>query len=274
MTAARRRKAVRSSSHVADAPGSIAFVASGISRAAADGLYVPRFVGGVETARATSQLDSVGATEYTLEAPNGPLQSRMEGVAVALRRPSAGARVFGGSIDRIQLGSAPGFRGIRANGTAAAPTAAPDTSVLATFAGMGYEPTNNAAVNSGEYIVVAREAMTPAGRGGLLRMTATDIGSVAPKGVFAMQGGGAAIGQLLGLQTTTKSHPLAGGSWQLRNPADTATLFEWNATGVGFYGVAPIARPNITGSRGGNAALASLLTQGALLGLWTDSTVA
>lgn len=41
---------------------------------------------------------------------------------------------------------------------------------------------------------------------------------------------------------------------------------------VGFMGATPIQRPTVTGSRGGNAALASLLTELANLGLITDST--
>lgn len=41
---------------------------------------------------------------------------------------------------------------------------------------------------------------------------------------------------------------------------------------IGFYGTSPQAKPTITGSRGANAALASLLTQLAALGLITDST--
>jgi hypothetical protein len=45
-----------------------------------------------------------------------------------------------------------------------------------------------------------------------------------------------------------------------------------NQTGIGFFNTTPVAQPDITGSRGGNAALASLLTAGANLGLWTDST--
>lgn len=43
---------------------------------------------------------------------------------------------------------------------------------------------------------------------------------------------------------------------------------------TGFNGTAPIAKPTITGSRGGNAALASLLTALASYGLLTDSTTA
>ena len=54
-----------------------------------------------------------------------------------------------------------------------------------------------------------------------------------------------------------------------------STIRLWlNATGVGFNGVGPIARPAITGSRAGNAALASLLTQLSAYGLITDSTTA
>jgi hypothetical protein len=43
---------------------------------------------------------------------------------------------------------------------------------------------------------------------------------------------------------------------------------------MGVFGAAAVAKPVITGSRGGNAALASLLTQGATVGYWTDSTTA
>lgn len=50
--------------------------------------------------------------------------------------------------------------------------------------------------------------------------------------------------------------------------------FRANSTGLGFFGVTPVARPNVTGSRGGNAALASLLTQLASLGLITDGSSA
>jgi hypothetical protein len=41
---------------------------------------------------------------------------------------------------------------------------------------------------------------------------------------------------------------------------------------VGFYNTTPIAQPTVTGSRGGNAALASLLTALANLGLIVDSS--
>ncbi|MCX5522602.1 collagen-like protein [Streptomyces bobili] len=43
---------------------------------------------------------------------------------------------------------------------------------------------------------------------------------------------------------------------------------------AGFYGADPVGRPTVTGSRAGNAALASLLTALATLGLITDNTTA
>lgn len=47
-----------------------------------------------------------------------------------------------------------------------------------------------------------------------------------------------------------------------------------NSTGLGFFDTAPVAKPNVTGSRAGNAALASLLTALAALGLVTNGTTA
>jgi hypothetical protein len=47
-----------------------------------------------------------------------------------------------------------------------------------------------------------------------------------------------------------------------------------DGTNAGFFGSTPIAQPSITGSRGGNAALASLLTELERLGLIVDNTTA
>ena len=52
------------------------------------------------------------------------------------------------------------------------------------------------------------------------------------------------------------------------------TRIETDGTGIGFFNTAPAAKPTVTGSRGGNAALASLLTGLAGLGLLTDSSSA
>lgn len=54
-----------------------------------------------------------------------------------------------------------------------------------------------------------------------------------------------------------------------------AEVFRTNEAGrIGFHAATPIAKPTVTGSRGGNAALASLLTALAQYGLITNSTSA
>ena len=54
--------------------------------------------------------------------------------------------------------------------------------------------------------------------------------------------------------------------------ASKTTQLIINGTGLGFFGTAAAAKPTITGSRGGNVALADLLTELATLGLITDSS--
>lgn len=49
-------------------------------------------------------------------------------------------------------------------------------------------------------------------------------------------------------------------------------IFRHLGSTIGFYGASAVAKQTVTGSRGGNAALASLLTALANLGLITDST--
>ena len=73
-------------------------------------------------------------------------------------------------------------------------------------------------------------------------------------------------GNLL-LGTTTDGLTASGSLAIAKDLAHRGTL-------LGFYNTAPAAKPTVTGSRGGNAALASLLTALAGLGLLTNSTSA
>lgn len=75
-------------------------------------------------------------------------------------------------------------------------------------------------------------------------------------------GGASGVGQLIGRRN--------GGTEDVALSFDTSGA----APRLGFYGTAPSAKLAVTGSRGGNAALASLLTQLAALGLITDSSSA
>ncbi|MBW7990044.1 MAG: hypothetical protein FVQ84_08525 [Planctomycetes bacterium] len=63
-----------------------------------------------------------------------------------------------------------------------------------------------------------------------------------------------------------------GTSATLNIQSGSTTRIGINTTGMGFFAVAPVARPTVTGSRGGNAALADLLVELENLGLIIDSS--
>lgn len=58
----------------------------------------------------------------------------------------------------------------------------------------------------------------------------------------------------------------------LQGPAGTTAGVKVSSTGLGFYDAVPVAKQTVTGAKGGNAALASLMTALSNLGLVTDST--
>ena len=65
--------------------------------------------------------------------------------------------------------------------------------------------------------------------------------------------------------------------WDANETTPTSWSIKYAGSGsgdaqLGFFNTAPIVKPTITGSKGGNAALTSLLTQLSNLGLITDST--
>lgn len=77
----------------------------------------------------------------------------------------------------------------------------------------------------------------------------------------------------------TESGGNVGTNFQIARYSDAGALIgkmlEMTRDGkIGFNAAAPVAKPAVTGSRGGNAALASLITALANLGLITDSTSA
>lgn len=63
-------------------------------------------------------------------------------------------------------------------------------------------------------------------------------------------------------------------SRQLSNGGSDGTVLGQSSTDlIGFYGKAPpVAKPTVTGSKGANAALTSLMTALVALGLVTDTT--
>lgn len=84
---------------------------------------------------------------------------------------------------------------------------------------------------------------------------------------------------------TDATQAVGAKMWKLRNASAQLSFYRCDdggtpnytplimtTSGLGFNNTAPIAKPAVTGSRGGNAALASLLTQLAAYGLITDSS--
>ncbi|MDX3637679.1 hypothetical protein PV728_47415 [Streptomyces europaeiscabiei] len=66
----------------------------------------------------------------------------------------------------------------------------------------------------------------------------------------------------------------AANEWTTDDSVIVSLMLRHLGTTLGFYGATATTKPSVTGSRGGNAALASLLTALATLGLITDGTSA
>lgn len=68
----------------------------------------------------------------------------------------------------------------------------------------------------------------------------------------------------------------ACGTWIFTDTADSGAVHTIDGSGnkLGFHGATSVAQQTVTGSRGGNAALASLITKLATLGLLVDGTSA
>jgi hypothetical protein len=86
-------------------------------------------------------------------------------------------------------------------------------------------------------------------------------------GIFYILGPGGSI-PLYASSTTCYSF----APWNFEAGATVTGAFAHAGSTLGFYSATPAAKPAVTGSRGGNAALASLMTALAALGLVTDST--
>jgi hypothetical protein len=81
--------------------------------------------------------------------------------------------------------------------------------------------------------------------------------------------------QMTGTVAGDTAFKIGTASKSLHLGGTVSTVEVTQANTLGFFNVAtPVGKRTVTGSRGGNAALASLITAGAELGLWTDSSSA
>jgi hypothetical protein len=88
------------------------------------------------------------------------------------------------------------------------------------------------------------------------------IGTTAPSAKLAINGG-LAVGE--------DADP-GDNNLKVVGNAEIDGALNHDGTTVGFYGTAPVSKPTITGSKGGNVALASLITALVSLGLIIDNT--
>lgn len=75
-------------------------------------------------------------------------------------------------------------------------------------------------------------------------------------------------------ESGVKIQTAVAGASGTSNRFSTNVMFQALGNKLAFNGATPVTKPTVTGSRGGNAALASLLTALDTLGLITDSTTA
>jgi hypothetical protein len=254
--------------------GGLQVLAPGISLPFADGRYIRRFVNGVLAGETRTQLLSDNVTlEPVLAAENGALQARWPAsVAPVFSVVNDGLRATTRlRVIRLANQGGGGFFGVGFLGTPQAPTQVTSALTAASFGGNAVNEAGGLSL-LGLMQLVTRENVTAAACGSEWHVGVNPVGGNSQVNPWRFRANSTTIGEIFG--GLAASQIRATSTARLRNPADTATLFEWNATGLGFFGAAPIARPSITGSRGGNAALASLLTQGASLGLWIDNTTA
>jgi hypothetical protein len=244
----------------------------GIGRSEADGRYVRRFVG------ATLAVDS-----YLGDNASGPdsenVLATTPGTAINAGMPSNASPILYGSGDAMRAAvrlkvfreNVQGvFAAARINGSFQAPTGLLINQITASYTGEAVEVDTGLLTQIAQLQVVAQENVTSTQRGARWRFFAGRPGSTTQDLVLAVEPRSAGVSGLVAGQSVQRSIP--AGTWQLRNAADTASVIEWGANTLGFYNAAPIAKPTVTGAKGGNAALTSLLTQLATLGLVTDST--
>ena len=147
-------------------------------------------------------------------------------------------------MNAVRYGAQSGMRGYRANGTDASPTATADTQILFDFNAYGHNGTD-----------------------------------FAPSGVVRFRQDGAISGSNVPGEIVLVSRNSSGGAVDVARARASGSLdilgaLTHKGSTLGFYNTTPTTKPTITGSRGGNAALADLLTKLAGLGLLTNSTTA
>ena len=163
---------------------------------------------------------------------------------------------------RESVGTKARLLGRGARGTSGSPAALQSGDVIATFSCRGYHSSGNWGGETGLVVFEADEGFTSTAQGTRIGFFTTAIGSTSNTRRMTIKADGS-----VGIGTGSPAALL-----HVVGNVEIDGDINHDGSNVGFYGSAPVAKATVTGSRGGNAALASLLTALANLGLITDST--
>ena len=171
--------------------------------------------------------------------------------------PGGNARV---TIDTF--GGVPSFTGRRATGTVPAPTAVQAGQAIAGFGSFGYAVTGYSTASRSNWNNFAAENWTDTAQGTYQTWSVTATGGTVTAEAMRLQDSG-----ILTIGATA-----ASGTAKLQVTGGTSTDTLAVSGNAGFFGTAATTKPTVTGSKGANAALTSLMTALAGLGLVVDST--
>lgn len=168
--------------------------------------------------------------------------------------------------DATGLVTMPTIGAITLAGTAHALQTGLSSSTNLTFSTTTIQGRNNGAAANINLNTLGGQTVTP-----VLRATGLTVIALASTG-HAFQTGGSASTNLAFDPTSIQARNNGAAATLNLNQLGGDILIGIVSAGLGFYGSAAVAKQTVTGSRGANAALASLLTALATLGLIVDSS--
>lgn len=224
-------------------------------------------------------IDSTGTTINEARATNSSLNNMYQGIGCG-RYTTTGNLNYGAGYQAL-YNNTTGYANVAIGLNAAQNTTSSSNVAIGST-------TLQAATSNGHTIVgsLAGQYITSGGYNTVIGYNAANSITTGGSNTFIGYNAGYSASQLISATNstaigansyTTASNQMVYGDSNITEhlfAAGTVKIPVLRHTGstLGFYNTIPITKPTITGSRGGNQAVASILTQLALLGLITDGT--